>query len=120
MTTFKTPSTSTPAFDRRDFRLHYTELNKAPQLTLDMLQASASPNFPILGDLYVASLLEKTTIERITAMGADPLRLNVPFQAMVERTARAAGLENLPMPKGLLARVKLWRRVILACADLQG
>lgn len=117
MTTFKTPSKA-PAFDRREFRQTYTEMNPETQLKLDMLQAEATPAFPVLGDMVVASLIESVTINRIKAMGTDPLRLSVPFQAMVERTARAAGLENLPMPQSAWGRVTLWLRVLKAGSKL--
>ena len=68
----------------------------------------------MLGDIVVSSLVEAATIERIKAMGADPLRLSVPFQSMVERTARAMGLENVPLPQGVWARLMLWHRVLVA------
>lgn len=113
MTTFKTP-TKAPAFDRRDFRQTYTELHPETQLTLEMLTAEATPSFPVLGDIVVSSLVEAVTIERIQAMGADPLRLSVPFQSMAERTARAMGLENVPLPQGVWARLMLWHRVLVA------
>jgi indole-3-glycerol phosphate synthase len=64
-------------------------LHPETQLTLEMLTAEATPSFPVLGDIVVSSLVEAVTIERIQAMGADPLRLSVPFQSMAERTARA-------------------------------
>ena len=113
MTTFKTP-TKPPAFDRRDFRQTYTELHPETQLTLEMLTAETTPAFPMLDDIVVSSLVEAATIERIKAMGADPLRLSVPFQSMVERTARAMGLENVPLPQGVWARLMLWHRVLVA------
>ena len=113
MTTVKHPSKA-PAFDRREFRQTYTELNPETQLTLGMLRAEATPAFPVLGDMVVAALIECVTINRIKAMGADPLRLSVPFQSMVERTARAMGLENVPLPQGVWARLMLWHRVLVA------
>ena len=117
MTTFKPPSKA-PAFDRREFRQTYTELNPETQLTLGMLRAEATPAFPVLGDMVVAALIECVTINRIKAMGADPLRLSVPFQSMVERTARAAGLEDLPMPQSAWGRVMLWHQVLMAGGTL--
>lgn len=83
-----------------------------------MLQAEATPAFPVLGDMVVASLIESVTINRIKAMGTDPLRRRCPSRRWPSAPPAPQGWKTCPCPRAHGGGWTLWLRVLKAGSKL--
>ena len=89
------------------FRLGFMDLNKEAGHAAAMRTAIPTAEFPVLHDPWCNSLVVEYVLQYLRDAGTTPERSNVPFQGWCERAARAAGMTNVTMPHGVLARWKL-------------